>query len=254
MPSLFRAAVSLLAFVAVLAAGRAAAEDRIELHSRPGVTVPILFQPATSPVASVVLFPGGVGVIAQTQGNFLLRVRGDFAAQGISVAAIDAPSDHAGGLSTDYRSSADAAQDIAAVAAFLNLKAPVPVWLVGTSRGSISAGNGAVRLGRPLVTGLVLTSSVWNGGMDRVPLGSIAVPTLIVHNRDDGCRESPPSGAEPALAALAAAPAKQLVFVSGGIPKGNPCGGSSAHGYYGVEDKIVPVVIAWIKGHNAPAH
>lgn len=254
MPSLFRIAGSMLAVVAILTAGRAAAEDRIELHSRPGVTVPVLYQPAAAPVASVVLFPGGVGVVSVTQGNFLLRVRSEFAAQGISAAVIDAPSDHSGGLSDDYRASADAAQDLAAVLAFLKSKAPVPVWLVGTSRGSISAGNGAARLGPSQIGGLVLTSSVWNRGMDLVPLGSIAVPTLIVHNRDDGCRQAPPAGAEPALAALTAAPAKQLVFVSGGIAKSNPCGGLSAHGYYGIENQVVPPVIAWIKSHNAPTH
>lgn len=237
---------------AVFASGRATAEDRIELSSRPNVTQPILFQPASPAVASVVLFTGAGGVIAITQGNFLLRVRDAFVAQGISVAAIDAPSDHATGLSDDYRASADAAQDVAAVVAFLKAKAPVPVWLVGTSRGSISAANGAARLGRSQVSGVVLTSSVWNHGMERVSLASIAVPTLLVHNRQDGCVGSPPSGAEEALAAMTATPAKQLVFVSGGIPKGNPCGGLSAHGYYGLENQVVPIVIDWIKHHNTP--
>ena len=251
MPNRFRAAVSLLVFGIVLTAGGAAAEDRIELHSRPGIVQPILYVSASAPVASVVLFPGGVGVISVTQGNFLLRVRGEFAAQNISVAVIDAPSDHSGGLPNDYRVGADAAQDLAAVVAFLKSKAAAPVWLVGTSRGSISAGNGAVRLGPSQIGGVVLTSSVWNQGMDLVPLGSIAVPTLIVHNRDDGCRQAPPAGAEPALAALTAAPARQLVFVSGGIAKSNPCGGLSTHGYYGVENQVVPIVIAWIKSHGA---
>lgn len=241
-----------LAALTVFASGRAIAEDRIELSSRPNVTQPILFQSTSSSVASVVLFPGGNGVITVERQNFLLRVRGAFASQGISVAAIDAPSDHASGLSDDYRASADAALDLAAVVAFLKAKAPVSVWLVGTSRGTISAANGAARLGPSQVGGVVLTSSVWNHGMERVPLASIAVPTLIVHNRQDGCVASPPSGAEPALAALAAAPAKQLVFVSGGTPKGNPCGALSPHGYYGIENQVVPVVIDWIKHHNPP--
>ncbi|HVA34789.1 MAG TPA: hypothetical protein VNG52_01015 [Stellaceae bacterium] len=254
MLQIFRAIIPLFAALTVFAAGSAAAEDRVELQSRPGITQPILFQSADAPIASAVLFPGGKGVIAGAPGNFLLRVRGEFAAQGISVAVIDAPSDQSGGLSIGYRAGAEAAQDLAAVVAFLKSKAAAPVWLVGTSRGSISAGNGAVRLGPSQVSGLVLTSSVWNNGMDRVPLASIAVPTLIVHNRDDGCRNSPPSGAEPALAALAAVPAKQLVFVSGGIAKSNPCGGLSTHGYYGIEDKVVPVVVNWIKNHHPPAH
>ncbi|MDE2230222.1 MAG: hypothetical protein KGL11_14435 [Alphaproteobacteria bacterium] len=137
MPNILRIVVPVLAaFVAfaVLVAGRAAAEDRVVLQTRPGVTQPILFQPAASPVASVVLFPGGVGVIAVTGGNFLLRVRGEFAARGISVAVIDAPSDRSTD-SIEYRASADAAQDLAAVVNFLKSKASVPVWLVGTSNG-----------------------------------------------------------------------------------------------------------------------
>jgi pimeloyl-ACP methyl ester carboxylesterase len=247
-------ALAAFAAFAAFAVGRAAAEDRIELHSRPDVTLPILFQPATSPVASVVLYPGGSGVVAAVQRNFLLRVRGAFSAQGINTVVIDAPSDQSLGLSTDYRTGPEAAQDLAAVIAFLKAKAPAPVWLVGTSRGSMSAANGAARLGPPQVSGLVLTSSVWHDGVDRVNLDLIAVPTLIVHNRDDACRKSPPAFAEPALAALTAAPAKQLVLVSGGTAQGNPCGALSAHGYYGIENQVVPVVIAWIKDHTPPAH
>lgn len=246
-----RLIVPVIAAVAIFAVCRVAAEDRVEPHSRPGVTLPILFQPAAAPVASVVLLPGGAGIIAMVEHNFLLRVRSEFSAQGISTAIIDAPSDQGGRLSTDYRTSAEAAQDLAMVIAFLKSKAAAPVWLVGTNRGSISAANGAARLGPSQVSGLVLTSSVWNG-VDRVPLASIAVPTLIVHNRDDGCRQSPSGGAEPALASLTAAPAKQLVFVSRGIAHGNPCGALSAHGYYGIERQVVPIVIAWIKSHNPP--
>lgn len=253
MSNLFRAAMSLLAVVAVLAAGRAAAEDRIELHSRPGVVQPILYLPASVPVASAVLFPGGRGVIAGEQNNFLLRIRGEFAGDGISVAVIDAPSDITD-ATAKFRASADAAADAAAVVAFLKAKAAVPVWLIGTSRGSISAANAAVHLGSAQVSGVVLTSSVWNGGMRFVPLSQIAVPTLIIHNRDDHCGQSPVSGAAPALAQLTSAPAKDLVLVSGGNEKSNPCGALSTHGYLGIENQVVPPMIAWIKSQNAPAH
>ena len=253
MPNLFRVAALPMAFVAVLAAGRAAAEDRIELHSRPGIVQPILYQPASAPVASVVLFPGGRGVIAEVRDNFLLRIRGEFSAQGISVAVIDAPSDRTA-ATAQYRASADAVADAAAVVAFLKTKAAVPVWLVGTSRGSISAANAAAHLGPSQVSGVVLTSSVWNGGMQAVSLSQIAIPTLIVHNRDDHCGQSPVSGAALALAELTGAPAKDLILVSGGDEKRNPCGALSTHGYLGIENQVVPPMIAWIKSHIAPAH
>ncbi len=247
----YRRIIPLVAVLAAIAGRHAAAEISVNLSARPGVTQPILYAAAASPIASVILFPGGSGVIAEIQGNFLLRVRGEFVDQGISVAVIDAPSDRAHDTER-YRASPEAAADTAAVVAFLKQKVQAPVWLIGTSRGSVSAANGAARLGPSQVGGLILTSSVWDTGMRLVSLGSIAVPTMIVHNRDDGCNESPPSGAESALALLSNAPAKDLVLVSGGIPRGNPCGAMSAHGYYGIENQVVPVVIAWIK-HHRPA-
>jgi pimeloyl-ACP methyl ester carboxylesterase len=245
--------VAVLAAFVMCAAGGASAEDRLSLPSRPGVTVGIWFQPASSPpVASVLLFAGGNGAINAIPGNFLLRVRNSFAQQGINVAAIDAPSDR-GTADRPYRASAEAAADMAAVIAFLKQKAAVPVWLVGTSNGSISAANGAVRLGAAQVSGLVLTSSVWQGGMQQVPLGAIAVPVLVIHNRDDSCRISPPSAAEPALASMTDAPVKELVLVSGGSLQGDPCEARSPHGYFGIENQVVPVMIQWIKAHNSAA-
>ena len=77
-------------------------------------------------------------------------------------------------------------------------------------------------------------------------LGQIAVPTLIVHNRDDGCSLSPFTGAEAAVAQLTRA-GKGILAVSGGSLRGNPCDALSPHGYYQVEDKVVPSIIAWIK-------
>jgi pimeloyl-ACP methyl ester carboxylesterase len=252
MPGCFRTIIAALAALAVFTADGASAEDRISLPSRPGVTVAILYQPAPAPVASVVLFAGGNGALAGLNGNFLMRVRGAFAKQGISVAAIDAPSDRAT-ADRPYRASAEAATDLAAVIAFLKQKAPVPVWLVGTSNGSISAANGAARLGPAQVSGLVLTSSVWTGGMQTVPLAAIAVPTLVIHNRDDSCRASPPSAAAPGEASLTSAPVKELVLVAGGSLQGDPCEAKSPHGYLGIENQVVPVMIGWIKAHGSGA-
>jgi pimeloyl-ACP methyl ester carboxylesterase len=219
----------------------------VELQSRPGVTETVEFAAAPNPAASVVLFPGGDGVVADVQVNFLLRVRSRFVEQGISVAVFDAPSDQSAGMSTAYRTGAAQAQDVAAVVRFLKSKADIPVWLVGTSRGSISAASAAAQLSQQ-ISGVVLTSSVWSATAPA--LGQIAVPTLIVHNRDDSCSVSSFAGAEAAVAQLTRAPAKELLAVSGGSLHGSPCDAISPHGYYQVEDKVVPPVIAWIKNHR----
>lgn len=244
-----------LAVAAVsIAAGLAAhADEQLVLPTRPGVTEPVEFIAATAPRASVVLLIGGNGVLAVTRQNFLYRVRGAFVAGGLNVVVVDAPSDHRSGLDPTFRASAEHAQDIAAAIAFVKAKAALPVWLVGTSNGSISAANGAVRLGPAQLAGIVLTSSVWSGGMSLVPYNQIAVPVFVVHNRDDGCPSAPFAGAELAMTQLAKAPAKEFLPVSGGTSKSRPCEALAPHGYYGIEDKVVPQMVKWIVAHSPGA-
>jgi hypothetical protein len=197
----------------------------------------------------VILFPGGSGVVVQVRNNFLLRVAPRFVAQGMTVVVIDTPSDHPGGLGGQLRATADHVIDIAAVVAMLKTRSPAPVWLIGTSRGSISAANAAANIGPPRIAGVVLTSSVWEGGMANVALDKMRVPTLVVHNRDDGCRESPFSDTEAMMGRMRQAAVKELVAVSGGTLRSGPCDALSPHGYYGIEDQVVPAISAWIKAH-----
>jgi hypothetical protein len=226
-------------------------QQRIDVPSRAGVTEPVYVYAAANPVASVVLFPGARGLVGSIykNNNFLIRVAGQFAAAGITAAVADTPSDHAYGMDPTFRASEAQAADAAAIVAFLHGRAAVPVWLIGTSIGTVSAANAAVRLGPPRIAGVVLTSSVWTGGMGIVPISTLRVPVLIVHNRDDGCRSSPFAEAAPAFATLTAAPARQLIAVAGGSLRGSPCEALSPHGYYGIEDQVVPPIIAWIKAH-----
>jgi pimeloyl-ACP methyl ester carboxylesterase len=152
-------------------------------------------------------------------------------------------------MTDGFRASAEHATDIAAMIALLRQRAPVPVWLVGTSRGTISAASIAARLGSSRVAGLVLTSTVWADLSAVTPLDQVRVPTLVVHNRDDGCAESPFSLAANGVAALRGAPVKALIAVSGGISRSAPCQALSPHGYYGIEDQVVPPIVAWIEAH-----
>jgi alpha-beta hydrolase superfamily lysophospholipase len=220
------------------------------LNSRPGVSESVEFIAAAAPVATVVLFPGGNGSVGAVKANFLLRVRRDIAAAGLNVVVVDVPSDHSSGVDPSFRAGAESGQDIAAVVAFAKGKADLPVWLVGTSNGSISAANGAVRLGPSRVAGVVLTSSVWSGGMSFVPYNQIAVPVLVVHNHDDRCPSANFAGAELAMTQLASAPAKELLAVSGGVSKSDRCEALAPHGYYGIEDKVVPPMVRWIVEHS----
>ncbi len=257
---IFRGLAVLVTVGAIFAARPGRADERVSLETRPGVTQPFyLTVPAGKPAASLILFPGGNGAIGASlptdlqHGNFLVRSRDLFAAQGFVVAVIDVPSDEAGGMEDSFRSGAAHRGDIAAVVAYLRHAYPVPVWLVGTSRGTISAANGAtLETGR--ADGLVLTSSVMLGS-PRNPgsvysndLGRVRIPTLVVHNREDACPVCPFGATDPLLSRFVASPRKQLIVFEGGAPPiSGPCDALSRHGYLGIEDNVVAAIADWIK-------
>lgn len=255
------AVVAVALVMAVLAARPAAAQELVRLPTRPGVVQPFwVLPPAGAPVASVILFTGGNGVLgSQRDGrlkgrNFLVRSRDKFVAQGFLVAVVDVPSDHLQGLD-GFRATAEHARDIAAVIADLRRRAPAPVWLVGTSMGTISAANAAARLKEGGPDGLVLTSSIVasNQRVAAIPavvdVAAITVPTIFVHNREDACPLCPFALVEPLMARFTHAPRRPLIAVTGGEPpRTAPCGPLSRHGYLGIEDQVVTALGRAIKG------
>jgi pimeloyl-ACP methyl ester carboxylesterase len=258
--------LALAAGLALILAGlvgtaRAAPDELMKLDTRPGVTVPfLLVRPAGQPVASVVLFAGGHGHLALSssgigwgQGNFLVRTRQRFADRGLLVIVVDSPSDRGTQGMWRFRSTAEHAEDTRILIAAVRRMAPVPVWLVGTSMGTVSAANAAARLRDGGPDGLVLTSSVTRPPRDQlesladVRLKDIRVPTLIVHHRDDACASTPYQDAVALPGALTQAPRRELITMEGGqAPRSKPCEAFSAHGYLGIEDKAVAAVANWI--------
>ena len=258
-----RKVIPLLIALLLLAASKAAvAEELIRLETRPGVTQPFgVMTPPGPPVASVILFTGGPGLLFSNRKpvlsakNFLIRSREKFAAAGFLVVSVDGPSDHLEGLDEVFRGSAEHAQDIAAVIAYVRQKAAVPVWLIGTSRGTTSAANVAARLKTGGPDGLVMTSSIVAPTrvvapvQSTVDVGAIGVPTLFVHNKDDTCAATPYAAVPALMANFTRAPRKELITVSGGSPpQSEPCEALSRHGYIGIEDEVVGKIVAWIKG------
>src|SRR5262249_4072680 len=129
--------------------------------------------------------------------NFLTRSRELFVYQGLAVAIVDAPSDRQG-FSTRYlsgfRQTPAHAADIKAVIAWLRERGQTPVWLIGTSLGTLSVGYVATQLtGRDGPDGIVLTSTILAGSADIRPVPAMAletvrIPVLVVHHEQDGCR------------------------------------------------------------------
>jgi len=180
--------------------------------------------------------------------NFLVRTRKMFEKHGFMVAVVDAPYDRnvKSHLSFD-RTSKDHLIDIRAVISFLKQKKPVPVWLVGTSRGTTSATHIAVN-NSGQCDGLVLTSTMSSvGGMD---LEKIRIPTLIVSHREDECWPCPPEAAEMIAKGLINSPKVEVKYFSGGYaPRSEPCQALSEHGFYGIEGKVVDAIAHFIKSN-----
>ena len=238
----------------------------VDLPSRPGVTQRILVIKPDQPKAAVVLFAGGDGAIAlesdgrigKLTGNFLIRTRGQFAAHGLLTVVIDAPSDvpHLGGT----RQTAKHVADVKAVLAWLRAQATVPVWLVGTSRGTQSVAYIATQLSRADggPDGIVLTSSVVSDKRSRavpeMPLELIHVPVLVTHHKEDSCRVCRYGDVPLLMDKLTTPPRRELIVFEGGVSEGDPCGARAYHGYNGIEREVVDRIAAWIlQSASAPA-
>ncbi len=241
----------------------AATDTLVKVETRSGVQQPfVVIEPKTTPVASVILFTGGNGKIRTHRDgtdirnkNFLVRTRHLFAGHGLLVAVADVPSDRRRGGLIRFRTTLDHARDIKGVMDWLRNKADVPVFLIGTSRGTISAAGVPARLNSEGVGGVVLTSTVtrYNNAANKdkvfdADLSRIRTPVLVVWHEDDGCYVTPASDAGRLMSALVNAPVKKLLTYKGGKDAiSNECGAQSEHGFFGIEDLVVADIAAWIK-------
>ncbi|SFU71935.1 hypothetical protein SAMN05216350_104149 [Polaromonas sp. YR568] len=236
----------------------------VDIPTRTGVTQRFVYiAPATAnpPKAAVILFAGGNGGLQINEsggfgglgGNFLVRMRQQFADAGFAVAVIDAPSDK---QSPPYlggnRQRPEHRTDVLAVIAWLRQQSPAPVWLVGTSRGTQSAAYIATEAGPTQggPDGLVLTSTILvdPGGraVPKMPLESLTIPVLVVHHENDGCKVCPFSEIPAMMEKLAKTPKAELISVTGGQSRGDPCEPQAYHGFNGIEADVVGKISRWI--------
>jgi pimeloyl-ACP methyl ester carboxylesterase len=243
---------------ATLPAASAAAwagDHLVGIATRPGVKVGYWWMERPDAKATLVLLPGGAGGIGLKGGvpassNFLVRSRDLFAAAGFDVAIVGRPSDRKD-LDLAFRASAPHVEDLRRVVERVRAVAGKPVWLVGTSRGTVSAAAAAIALGRS-IDGVVLTSSITGPfephAVQRLALDRIVVPVLVVHHELDECPATPPAGAAEIVAGLAHAPARKLLLVEGGGPAYGPrCEPMHWHGFPGREQEVADAIAAFVR-------
>lgn len=235
----------------------------------------VLAKPEATGAASgaLVLLAGGGGVLdldaegcpRLLTGNSLVRSAPLFRADGWATALVDAPSDHRleDGLGA-FRATAEHADDLGRVVTDLRRRGYQPIWVVGTSRGSISAANAAARLrGAEAPDGIVLTSvlTVGTAGGRKpwtaqtvfdVPLEAVAIPALLVGHAQDRCMRSP-ANAMPRVEARITSARRQVVVVTGGSGREGPvgldaCEGRSPHGFHGQEAELTAGILRFVEG------
>ena len=234
-----------------------AAEDMVTIPTRPGVTQSfVLTTPANAnPDVVLILFPGAHGQIGLRrvdgeikfgEANFLVRERQRFVDLGAATAVVDVPSDNRSGINDGFRAGNKHATDIGFVIDELKKRWPAArIFLVGTSRGTVSASSVGYRL-KDRIDGIVLTSTIQGNGTTGVK--KLGKPVLFVHHRFDGCRETPYGGVK------GFSPAFPLITVEGGRPAASgECDPYSAHGFYGVEAPVVTAIMHWIRHEPYPA-
>lgn len=233
-----------------------AANDRlVTIDTRPGVSVPFYYMKREGAKATVLLLTGGSGGLAvkngvPTSNNFLVRSRDLFAANGFNVVIIGKPSDH-DDLDGAFRTSPEHAEDLRRVITFVKSDTVTPVWVIGTSMGTISAAALATVASQEEVSGIVLTSSVTRkkvGALPQQKLELIKQPVLVVHHQFDECKICVPGDVPQIIQQLKNALIKKEVYVSGGsTPTGDPCQALHRHGFVGVEREVVDLISDWVK-------
>jgi hypothetical protein len=240
-----------------------AQQEIVTLSTRPAVTQSYFLTSIPKDLqAMAVLFPGSGGLINLRsengqpkfgQGNFLVRSRAEFVKRGVAAAIIDAPSDQQGGwgMTDEFRLGDTHFTDISAVVDDLAKRFPnVPVFLIGTSRGTISVAALGARFG-PRPAGAILTSTMFRQaprkskepgpGLSNFDFATIKIPVLFTHHVSDQCEVTPYSDA------ARLSDKYPLITVYGGAPpQSGPCDAFSAHGYLGKESETVEQIVNWM--------
>ncbi|HWH70963.1 MAG TPA: hypothetical protein VNT26_16360 [Candidatus Sulfotelmatobacter sp.] len=235
------------------------------ITTRPQITMNFLYMAPEKKERhdALILFAGGNGAIPfklTTDGkpygwNFLMRSADEFTRRGLAVIAVNPPSDHPTGMSAGFRESAEHAEDVGKLVSYLENEGFERVFLVGNSRGTLSAASVGSLLQSSRVRGVVLTSSLeYEEFMRWLPLEKMNRPVLMVHHRNDACRVSSFSEAEKTRDFLEKHTKVDFVEINGGAdPRSEPCNDLSTHAFFGVEEQVVQVIADWVKGRKVPA-
>ncbi len=258
--------LGLLVACSTVAAARAADAEAVTIDTTFTVhTPPVrLDRPAPEGRASLVLMTGGNGLLSldasgnviDSTGNFLIRSANLFLHYGFNVMMADALPAHPAGLTQADRLGAAHAAELQGFINAALTRWGKPVWVVGTSNGSISTVTaGGFQPALSGLRGVIITSPVTvltsaNQPTFNVDATRITVPALVAWHKDDHCTISPPAGSAALFALIPSAHKASRAFDHGYSVATDPCGAFSEHGYAGIEERVVREIAEFIRGRD----
>lgn len=274
MNSSIRAALFVPALLLAISIRQAAFADELAtVETRPGVRQSLLVLDPKLGAAKdvVILFPADEGEVEfrkTEHGYEVINRGGGLTARrpmreglrhtGFAVAVIAPPSDRTQ-LDPSFRKSAEHAQDIQKVIAWLRQRYQGRIYLHGHCLGSLSAASIVSRLKNEGIAGLIFSSarlSGPDGAITDIERGAVTVPVLMVQHRDDSCPYSLYDGVERARSFYrSSAPKVDLITVTGGTSKVTMkvrCK-NGFHGFRGVERETADAIAAWLQSKEFPS-
>jgi hypothetical protein len=261
-----------LSGAATVCSGAVSGDDVITLDTRPGVTQSfLLLEPKGTSKDVVILFPADEGEIqfrktvdgyeVENRGGGLTArrpMRETLRRDGFVVAVIAPPSDRTQ-LAPSFRKSAEHAQDIQKVIAYLRDRYPGKVYLQGHCLATLSVASVATRLKSAGMSGLILSSTRSSGPAGAVTdfeRGAVSVPVLLVQHEDDSCPYTPFNSVGRVKAFYQTSASKvDLITVTGGdgyVPMRHRCK-NGFHGFRGVEKDTAQAIGSWLLQKEFPA-
>jgi hypothetical protein len=231
--------------VLILASGASAGE----LRTVPGSSlIYYIVNNGPLPKTAFILFPGGDGVNhvrlengqIKLSDNFLVRTSDIYVKSGFTTVIVSSQK----AMSDSFRQSNEQSDKVQAIINELGNRGIDKVFLVGTSRGTITVASLASNLTDARIKGIILTSS-----MNNLDVHQVKVPVLFVHHVNDGCKSTTYQEAKRTSQRIKHGQVSFVDVIGGLPPQSDECKPLSAHGFFGVESVATNAMIAWARGH-----
>lgn len=219
------------------------------------------------PTKLAVLLPGSPSVVrpvvengvmtnSKLTGNFLIRARRFLVDENVASLIVDCHTESGDDCSSNYQASKQRQEDVDKLIAEVKNRNPsiTDVWLVGTSKGTISSSFMPVH-NTSGYAGAIHTASITDpyvrgsyrelGGFD---YKKTTVQQFFVHHANDPCALT----SYPSAKSIAEKYAVPLITVSGGSGfQGGACEAFTEHGFRGKEKEVMNAMTAIIKSGKA---